>query len=84
MYTYVYVYMLHVHKYSFDVYMYIIYIYIYIYIYILRTLTRHRRTSCFFEIWVLCGDAGFFAVLCNFVMIWALCLCPCGSLFLIC
>ena len=31
---------------------------IYIYIYILRTLTRHRRTSMFFEIWVLWGDAG--------------------------
>ena len=29
---------------------------------ILRTLTRHRRTSMFFEIWVPWGDAGFFAV----------------------
>ena len=27
-------------------------IYIYIYIYILRTLTRHRRTSMFFCVWV--------------------------------
>ena len=35
-----------------------------IYIILLRTLTRHRRTSMFFEIWVLWGDAGFFAALC--------------------
>ena len=28
----------------------------------MRTLTRHRRTSMFFEIWVLWGDAGFFAL----------------------
>ena len=36
--------------------------YTYIYIYILRTLTRHRRTSRFSEIWVLRGDAGFSAL----------------------
>ena len=36
--------------------------YICIYIYILRTLTRHRRTSMFFETRVLWGDAGFFAL----------------------
>ena len=28
----------------------------------MRTFTRHRRTSMFFDIWVLWGDAGFFAL----------------------
>ena len=37
------------------------------YVYLLRTLTRHRRTSMFFEIWVLWGDARFFASLCVWV-----------------
>ena len=32
----------------------------------LRTLTRHRRTSRLFEIRVLCGVAGFFAIIFDF------------------
>ena len=33
----------------------------------LRKLTRHRRTSMFFEMRVLWGDARFFAALCVWV-----------------
>ena len=39
---------------------------------ILRTLTRHRRTSMFFEIWVLWGDAGFFALFASGCLGWLL------------
>ena len=79
-----------------NIYIYIcvhvLYIYIYIYIYvhisILRTLTRHRRTSIFFEIWVLWGDARFFAIFASGCLSWLLlgwelvscreCFCPPG------
>ena len=57
------------------IYMYIymyIYICIHIYLYILRTLTRHRRTSMFFEIWVLWGDAKFFALFVSGCLVWSL------------
>ena len=60
------------------------YIYIYIYIYLLRTLTRHRRTSMFFEIWVLWGDAGFFALFASGCLSWLLLgwiLAPAGAVF---
>ena len=39
---------------------------------ILRTLTRHRRTSMFFEIWVLWGDARFFALFASGCLGWLL------------
>ena len=45
---------------------------IYIYIYILRTLTRHRRTSMFFETRVLGGDARFFALVASWCLSWLL------------
>ena len=59
----------------------------YIYIYILRTLTRHRRTSMFFEIWVLGGDARFLALFALFAsgcLSWLLLgwiLAPAGAVF---
>ena len=59
-------------------------IYIYIYIYILRTLTRHRRTSMFFEIWVLWGDARFFVLFASGCLGWLLLgwiLPPAGTVF---
>ena len=43
-----------------------------IYIYILRTLTRHRRTSMFFETRVLWGDARFFALFASGRLSWLL------------
>ena len=43
-----------------------------LYKYILRTLTRHRRTSIFFEIWVLRGDAGFFELFASGCLGWLL------------
>ena len=39
---------------------------------ILRTLTRHRRTSMFFEIWVLWGDARSFALFASGCLGWLL------------
>ena len=60
------------------------YIYIYIYIYILRTLTRHRRTSMFFETRVLWGDARFFALFACGRLSWLLLgwiLAPAGAVF---
>ena len=53
------------------VYMYIC-IYVRMYICILRTLTRHRRTSMFFETWVLWGDARFFALFASGRLSWLL------------
>ena len=38
----------------------------------LRTLTRHRRTSVFFETWVLWGDARFFALFASGRLGWLL------------
>ena len=61
-----------------------VYMLIYIYIYILRTLTRHYRTSMFFEIWVLWGDARFFALFASGCLVWLLLgwiLAPAGSVF---
>ena len=40
--------------------------------YLLRTLTRHRRTSMFFETWVLWGDARFFALFASGRLSWLL------------
>ena len=57
---------------------------IHIYIYILRTLTRHRRTSMFFETRVLWGDAGFFALFASGCLSWLLLgwiLAPAGAVF---
>ena len=42
------------------------------YNFVLRTLTRHRRTSMFFEIWVLWEDAGFFALFASGRLSWLL------------
>ena len=42
------------------------------YVILLRTLTRHLRTSMFFEIWVLWGDAGFFALFASGCLGWLL------------
>ena len=52
--------------------------------YVLRTLTRHRRTPMFFEIWVLWGDARFFALFVSGRLGWLLlgwCLAPAGNVF---
>ena len=43
-----------------------------LYIYILRTLTRHRRTSMFLEIWAIWGDAKFFALFVSGCLGWLL------------
>ena len=40
--------------------------------FLLRTLTRHRRTSMFFEIWVPWGDARFFALFASGCLGWLL------------
>ena len=50
----------------------------------MRTLTRHRRTSMFFEIWVLWGDARFFALFASGRLSWLLLgwiLAPAGAVF---
>ena len=38
----------------------------------MRTLMRHRRTSLLFEIWMLWGDAGFFALVASGRLGWLL------------
>ena len=50
----------------------------------MRTLTRHRRISMFFEIWELWGYAGFFALFASGCLDWWLLgwiLAPAGSVF---
>ena len=54
------------------------------YIHILRTLTRHRRTSMFFETRFLWGDARFFALIASGCLSWLLLgwiLAPAGAVF---
>ena len=48
------------------------YVYLHTYLYLLRTLTRHRRTSMFFETRVLWGDARFFALFASGRLSWLL------------
>ena len=52
--------------------------------YLLRTLSRHRRTSMFFETWVLWGDARFFVLFASGCLGWLLLgwiLAPAGTFF---